>query len=172
MEMMLKKNRGKVNGWISYTLGRAERSFPDIMGGAVFPAKHDRRHNLSIVGNYEPADRLAFSAVFVYATGTAYTPPSGIYIIGENMIQEYGPHNSARMPDYHRLDLSVTYSFKAKGRCRHSLNLSVYNVYARKNPLYRDLRFSYDLELKTLDLQMESVSLYSLVPSLSYTLKF
>ena len=172
VEMMLKKNRGKVNGWISYTLGRAERSFPDIMGGAVFPAKHDRRHNLSIVGNYEPADRLAFSAVFVYATGTAYTPPAGIYIIGENMIQEYGPHNSARMPDYHRLDLSVTYSFKAKGRCRHSLNLSVYNVYARKNPLYRDLRFSYDLELKTLDLQMESVSLYSLVPSLSYTLKF
>ena len=172
VEIMLKKNKGRINGWISYTLGRAERSFPEIMDGAVFPAKHDRRHNLSVTCNCEPTSRWTFSAVFVYATGTAYTPPVGIYLIGENMIQEYGPRNSARMPDYHRLDLSATYKFKPKGQCRHSLNISIYNAYARENPLYRDLRFSYDQQHKTLDLQLESVSLYSLVPSLSYTFEF
>ena len=172
VEMMVKKNRGKINGWLSYTLSRSERSFPDIMDGAVFPAKHDRRHNLSVVANYQPSEHWTFSAVFVYATGSAYTPPVGIYILGENMIQEYGPHNSARMPDYHRLDVSATYEFKSAGRFRHSLNVSVYNVYARRNPLYRDLQFHADSEDKTFIMELKNISLYSLVPSLSYTFKF
>ena len=172
VEMMLKKNSGIINGWLSYTLSRSERSFPDIMDGAVFPAKHDRRHNLSVVANYQPSEHWTFSAVFVYATGSAYTPPVGIYILGENMIQEYGPHNSARMPDYHRLDVSATYEFKSAGRFRHSLNVSVYNVYARRNPLYRDLQFHADSEDKTFIMELKNISLYSLVPSLSYTFKF
>ena len=172
VEMMLKKNSGIINGWLSYTLSRSERSFPDIMNGAIFPSKHDRTHNLSAVANLEPDDRWTFSAVFVYATGSAYTPPIGIYILGENMIQEYGRHNSARMPDYHRLDISATYDFRPKGKCRHSLNLSFYNVYARENPLYLNIMFQMDRENNTLDMQIQNVSLYSIIPSLSYTLKF
>ena len=172
IEIMLKKNGGKINGWISYTLSRSERSFPDIMDGAVFPAKHDRTHNLAATASYSPAKRWLFSAVFVYATGRAYTPPVGIYLIGENMIQEYGDHNSARMPDYHRLDLSVTYNFRQRGRCRHSLNASIYNVYARKNPLYRDLRFNANEDTGTFDMSIKNISLYSIVPSISYTLNF
>lgn len=172
VEMIVRKNSGKVTGWISYTLSRSERSFPEIMGGTVFPAKHDRTHNLSATASYELSDRWTFSAIFVYATGSAYTPPSGIYILGENIIQEYGKHNSARMPDYHRLDISATYNFKSKGRCRHSLNASVYNVYARENPLYRDLRFSEDTENNTIKMTIRDVSLYSLLPSVSYTFKF
>lgn len=172
IEIMLKKNGGKINGWISYTLSRSERSFPDIMDGAVFPAKHDRTHNLAATASYSPAERWLFSAVFVYATGRTYTPPVGIYLIGENMIQEYGDHNSARMPDYHRLDLSATYNFRQRGRCRHSLNASIYNVYARKNPLYRDLRFNANEDTGTFDMSIKNISLYSIVPSISYTLNF
>lgn len=172
IEIMLKKNGGKINGWISYTLSRSERSFPDIMDGAVFPAKHDRTHNLAATASYSPAERWLFSAVFVYATGRAYTPPVGIYLIGENMIQEYGDHNSARMPDYHRLDLSATYNFRQRGRCRHSLNASIYNVYARKNPLYLDLRFNANEDTGTFDMSIKNISLYSIVPSISYTLNF
>lgn len=172
IEIMLKKNGGKINGWISYTLSRSERSFPDIMDGAVFPAKHDRTHNLAATASYSPAERWLFSAVFVYATGRTYTPPVGIYLIGENMIQKYGDHNSARMPDYHRLDLSATYNFRQRGRCRHSLNASIYNVYARKNPLYRDLRFNANEDTGTFDMSIKNISLYSIVPSISYTLNF
>lgn len=172
IEFMFKKNSGKVTGWVGYTLSRSERSFPDIMQGKTFLSKHDRLHNLSVVANYNPLKQLTLSAVFVYATGTPYTPPSGLYLIGDSIVQEYGEHNSVRMPDYHRLDLSATWDFRSGTRFRHSVNLSVYNVYARPNPLFRDIKPSYEEGSTTLDLKMVGVSVYSLVPSLSYTFKF
>ncbi len=173
VEFMLKKNSGKVSGWISYTLSRAVRSFPDIMGGESFFSKHDRLHNMSCVLNYRPSSVLTLSAVFVYGSGTPYTPPSGLYMIGETIVQEYGRHNSARMPDYHRLDISATYDFPKRGRLGHSLNLSIYNVYARNNPLFRDIRPEYDENKPTeLNLKLVGVSLYTLLPSISYNLTF
>ncbi len=173
MEFMFKKNRGKVSGWISYTISRSLRNFPGIMDGMTFPSKHDRLHNLSCTANYSPSPRWTFSAVFIYGTGTAYTPPSGLYMVGETVVQEYGDHNSARMPDYHRLDLSATYDFPSKGRLGHSMNLSVYNVYARNNPLIRDIRPNYSEETPTkLNLALVGVSLYTLLPSVTYSLTF
>ncbi len=172
-EFMFKKNRGKVNGWISYTLSRSMRAFPGIMEGRKFPSKHDRLHNLSLAANYCPAKDWTLSAVFIYGTGTPYTPPEGLYMIGETLIQEHGDHNSARMPDYNRLDISVTYDFPKKGRMGHSLNLSVYNVCARNNPLFRDIRPKYSEENPTkLTLRLVGVSLYTILPSISYNLTF
>ncbi len=173
VEFMFKKNAGKVNGWVSYTLSRSLRSFPGIMDGRVFASKHDRPHNLSVVANYSPSDRWTFSTVFIYGTGTPYTPPSGLYMVGESIVQEYGAHNSARMPDYHRLDLSATYDFLKKGRLCHSVNVSIYNVYARRNPLFRDIKPEYDPEnTTTLKLNLIGVALYSFLPSVSYNLTF
>ncbi len=173
VEFMFKKNLGKVNGWVSYTFSRALRSFPDIMDGMVFGSKHDRPHNLSCVLNYNPSEKWTFSSVFVYGTGTPYTQPIGLYLVGENLVQEYGPHNGARMPDYHRLDLSATYHFPQKGRCSHSLNCSVYNVYARHNPLFRDIRPGYDeAEPTKLSVWLVGIRLYTLLPSISYNLTF
>lgn len=172
MELMFRKNSGRLTGWLGYTLGWAMRTFPDIMDGKAFPAKHDRRHSLSAVVSWKPAERVSLSAVFVFATGSAFTMPSSIYIIGENVLHEYGPHNGARMPDYHRLDLSATWDFLRMGKTVHSVNLSVYNAYARRNPLFFDLRAKYDKENGMLNITAEGMVLYTIMPSVSYTFRF
>lgn len=171
-EFMFKKNKGAITGWISYTLSRATRRFPGLMDGKPFPSKHDRRHNLATVITWKPHRQWDVSAVFVYATGTAFTMPMALYIVGENVMSEYGPRNGGRMPDYHRLDLSATWHLKQKGMCRHSFNLSLYNAYARENPVFLDIRVRYEDGDNAVGLAAKGVSFYSIIPSLSYKLEF
>ena len=171
-EFMFKKNKGAVTGWLSYTLSWAKRSFPGIMDGQTFPSKHDRRHNLAAVVSYKPHRQLDLSAVFIYATGTAFTMPSSLYIIGESVMTVYGPRNSGRMPDYHRLDLSATWHLKHKGQCRHSFNISIYNAYARNNPVFLDIWVKYKDGEDTVGLSLQGISFYTIIPSIGYILKF
>ncbi|WP_455585759.1 TonB-dependent receptor plug domain-containing protein [Bacteroides sp.] len=172
IEFMFKKNRGKLNGWLSYTLGRAQRSFPGINNGQTFAAKHDRRHDFSAVANYHLNDCWDFSAVFVYATGNAFTMPKALYLIGENAVNEYGPHNGARMPAYHRLDLSVNYWFKKEKNRERGLNFSFYNAYARQNPIFLNIKIKPDKENENITIRPKGQKLYTLVPSISYKFKF
>ena len=171
-EFIFKKNKGKVTGWLSYTAGCSERMFADIMDGKPFPSKNDRLHNLAIAAVWSPHWRLSFSGVFIYATGTPFTMPGALYMVGENVIHEYGPYNGARMPDYHRLDLSANCILHKGKRLEGSLNLSVYNVYARQNPLYLDIAVKYDEESNNIGINLIGRSLYSILPSLGYSLKF
>lgn len=172
IEFMFKKNRGKFNGWLSYTLGRAQRSFPGIDNGRTFNAKHDRRHDFSAVANYHHNRHWDFSAVFVYATGNAFTMPTALYLIGENAVNEYGPHNGARMPDYHRLDLSVNYWFKKEKKRESGLNFSLYNAYARQNPIFLTVKIKTDKEKENITIRPKGQKLYTLIPSVSYKFKF
>ncbi len=171
-EWMIKKNKGRLTGWISYTLGWSRRKFPAINNGKFFPAKHDRRHDLSIVTNYRINTKWDCSAVFVYATGSALTVPISVYMIGENAISEYGPHNGARMPAYHRLDLSVNYWFNRGATRESGLNFSLYNAYVRKNPISLGYSIHTDKENKTAELEKRGPGLYRLIPSISYMFKF
>lgn len=171
-EFIFKKNKGKVTGWLSYTIGRSERMFADIMDGKPFPSKNDRLHNLAIAAVWSPHWRWNISGVFIYATGTAFTMPGALYMVGENIIHEYGDYNGARMPDYHRLDLSTTYILHKGKRVEGSLNLSVYNVYARQNPLYLDIMVKHNEENNNIGVNLVGRSLYSILPSLGYSLKF
>lgn len=172
-EFIFKKNRGRVNGWVSYTLGRSQRNFPGIMGNATFSAKHDRRHDFSLVANYRLNDKWDLSAVFVYATGSCFTMPTGMYMMGGNLVKEYGKYNGSRLPDYHRLDLSATYWF-FKGKDRESgLNFSVYNVYKRSNPLYIFIVAKpgrYDES--QVKIATKKKKLYDIIPSVSWTFRF
>lgn len=173
MEMIVKKNRGRWNGWISYTLGWSERTFPAIRNGAAFPAKHDRRHDLSVVGTYKLNDKWDFSAVFVYATGSCFTMPTGMYMMGGNLVKEYGAYNGSRLPAYHRLDLSANYWFFKKKNRESGLNFSVYNVYKRSNPLYvfvvaRPSKYTDDQVI----IRTKRKQLYDILPSVSWTFKF
>lgn len=172
-EFMLKNNGDKWNGWISYTLGWSKRRFPDIENGRIFPAKHDRRHDLSVVVSYAPNRKWDFSSVFVYATGNAYTQPMGMHVVGGNPVKEYGHYNGARLPDYHRLDVSANYwFFKEKDR-ESGLNLSVYNVYRRKNPLYIFVvAKKSDSGNNQIVVKKKYKRLYDLIPSISWTFKF
>lgn len=137
-EIYLKKNKGKLNGWISYTIARTERKVTGINQNDWYPNRFDKLHNLNLVPSYDISKRLTLSANFVFATGTPATFPT-------NRIEIQGfvvPHNSQekrnnyRIPAYHRLDLSATLQAKSKEGRKWNYNwvFSVYNVYNRRNP--------------------------------------
>ena len=107
-EFFLKKRYGKLNGWIGYTLACTERKFPDLNNGLVFPAKYDRRHDLSVVATYDLSKKWSFSAIFIYATGNSATLPIGRYFIEGWLVNDYGDRNAYRLPAYHRMDISAT----------------------------------------------------------------
>lgn len=110
VELFVKKRIGKLNGWAGYTLSYTKRKFPDINQGKEFYAKYDRRHDVSLVLSYDLNKMWTFSAIWVYGTGNAITVPVSYYFIDGNFVTEYGPRNSFRMPAYHRMDLSITFT--------------------------------------------------------------
>lgn len=172
VELLWKKNKGRITGWIGYTLGWSRRKFPAINNGHSFSAKHDRRHDLSVAAVYRISSKWDCSAVFVYATGNAFTMPVSLYMVGENAINEYGPHNGARMPAYHRMDLSVNYWFKKNRTKESGLNFSLYNAYARKNPIFLNVKVDTDKKQEIVRIKKKGKYLYSLLPSISYRFKF
>ena len=139
-EFMVKKNGGKVNGWISYTFSRTLRKVvPEygepINNGEYFPANWDQPHDLTVVATWQPVKRMSFNATFNYRTGRPITLPSGIYDIGGDIVIDYQERNQARIPDYHRLDLGATYFFyqKKNSNYRSYITFSIYNAYGRRN---------------------------------------
>jgi hypothetical protein len=142
--------------------------------GEEFSAKYDRRHDVSIVAMYEINKQLNVSAVWVYATGNTATLPVSRYIIGGNVINEYGPRNSFRMPAYHRLDFSVNWTPESKKarKGQSSWNFSVYNVYNRRNPYYIYFETKGDIAQGELEIKAKQVSLFPILPSVTYNFKF
>lgn len=170
IELLLKKSRGRWNGWIGYTLAWADRKFPELREGNTFPAKYDRRHNLNAMVHYTLNDQWDFAMTFIYASGNAVTYPKAMYMIGENAVCLYDDYNSSRMPSYHRMDLSVNYWI---GHKRNScINLSLYNAYMRHNPVFVRIDVKPSTESSSLIIKKKNMSLYSLLPSVSYIFKF
>ena len=130
---MIQKNKGYVKGYISYSLGWALRNFPEITDRYDIRADHDRRHNLVVALSSQPARNWSLGAVFVLASGAPYSEAVSAYYLNGHVIYEYGPHNGATMPLYHRLDLSCSYYIIKSMTRELSVNLSLYNVYAHKN---------------------------------------
>lgn len=130
---MIQKNRGIVKGYISYSLGWALRNFPEITDRYDIRADHDRRHNLVVALSARPARRWSVGAMFVLASGDPYSEAVNAYFLNGHVIYEFGPHNGATMPLYHRLDLSCSYYIIKSNTRELSVNLSLYNVYAHKN---------------------------------------
>lgn len=173
-ELFIHKVKGKFTGWLGYTLSYTWRKFPELNFGNKFPAKYDRRHDLSLVAMYELNDKWKFGATFVFGTGNAATLPQRFYIIGGVLTQEYSAINQYRLPSYHRLDLSATLTPKRNYRrkVKREWVFSVFNAYSRKNPffIYFDQTGSpYTGDLK---IQAKQVSIFPILPSVTYNLKF
>jgi len=171
LEFLIRKQTGKFTGWISYTLSKAERKIPEINQGKVYPASYDKPHNIAIVASYDFSERLNAAANWVYSTGNPVTFPVGRYEYGNMIVPIYSDRNDYRLPDYHRLDLSVTYKFgvdKTRG-LKSELNLSIYNVYNRKNTWM--LFFSQDDEDPNITIA-EKVYLFPILPSVTYNFYF
>jgi hypothetical protein len=171
-ELLIRKPSGKLNGWIGYTISRTEKSFLEIENGRWFPAKYDRPHDVSVVTNFQFSQKWTFSAVFVYATGSAYTPVVGRYFVGNNLLNQYGNYNSARMPDYHRLDIAATHVLKKTDKIYSCLIFSVYNVYNRHNPFFEYPEATGNLDRYTLKVEPKEVSIFPILPSISWQFKF
>jgi hypothetical protein len=170
-EFLVRRNSGKLTGWISYTLSRSERKIEGINNNQTYLSNFDRTHNLSVVTTYNISPRLSVSANWVYVSGVPATLPIGRYYFGNVLIPVYSDRNEARLPAYHRLDLSITLKNKNKKERRFNSewNFSVYNVYNRKNP------YSYYFETQKDNPQViksYKMSLLPIVPSITYNFNF
>ena len=173
-EFFVKKARGKWQGWIGYTLAWTQRKFASINNNTWFDAKYDRRHDLNVVLMYDITKRLKISATFVYATGNTTTLPTEIYYLGGTLHYLYGPRNFYRVPDYHRLDLSLTYQLKHKHfkKLHSDINFSIYNVYSRQNPFFVYVDAQGDPNTGSVKVALKQVSLFPILPSITWNFKF
>ena len=170
LELLLRKKQGKLNGWISYTLSRSLKQFDGINNGKWFSARQDRIHDISIVMNYKISSRTDLGAVWVYYTGNAVTFPAGFYQVDGREYPYFTERNGGRMPNYHRLDLSVTLHNKPGKKFRSSWNFSVYNAYGHLNPYI--IYFRQDWENNSQTLKAKQITLFRWVPSITYNFKF
>ena len=176
VELLIDKKRGKLTGWLGYTLSWANRWFAEIDNGRTFPFRYDRRHDVSLLVSYElPKDRL-LSFTFVYATGNAITLPTARYQgvrppnweyadYGQSAFDDrvlLGQRNNYRMPAYHRLDVSYQRRKETKRLNHRTWIFSLYNAYSRLNPY-----FLYESNGK-----LKQYSLFPIIPSVTYRLEF
>jgi hypothetical protein len=168
-EFFIKKTSGRLTGWISYTLSRTLRQFDEINNGEWFSARQDRIHDLAIVAMYQLSPKVKLSANFVYNTGDAVTFPSGKYEVDGITVPYYTERNGYRMPDYHRLDLGLTWIRKKTEKFESSWNFSLYNAYGRENAFAINFQ---DSETNPGTTEAVRLALFKMIPSVSYNFKF
>lgn len=182
IEFLLKKNKGKLTGWLGYTLSKVTRQTKDINSGRSYPAFNDRPHEFTCFLSYDFTKRFNASFNWYYATGAAFTTPNSFYYYNGMSLPIYTEKNNSRLPDYHRMDLSFIYRLNKKIRkFQHQLGLSIFNVYGRKNPIFvnfnkiesgnNSFAIPGDL-LQTQDLLTTNTYVYNVIPSITYYFQF
>ncbi len=173
-EFFINKTRGKLTGWIGYTLSQTYRKFPLLNDGEKYPAKYDRRHDLSVVGIYELSPKWKLSGTFVFGSGNAVTLPQRFYIFEGVLTQQYSRMNEYRLPAYHRIDLAATYkpNKHPERRLKTEWVFSVYNIYSRKNPYFIYFDQEGNPYNGTLKVQAKQVSIFPIIPSITWNFKF
>jgi hypothetical protein len=171
-EFFLKKSLGNFSGWIGYTLSWTTRTFPELNNGKTFYARYDRRHDLSLVLSYDLNEKWTFGTVFVYASGNLMWLPTNIYYFEGKPVLQYGERNNYRMPAYHRWDLSATWYTRRSGKYRANWNFSIYNVYSRLNPFFIYIDPEGDVTEGTFENNAKMVSLFPIIPSVTYNFSF
>lgn len=179
-ELFFQKKFGKLTGWIGYTLSWTWLEFNELNYGKRFPARYDRRHDLSLVSIYKLSDHITLSATWVYGTGNAITLPLSSYQAVEQnphpsspgfnnsiTVNDYGEKNSFRMAPYHRFDIAIQFH-KQRKKYERTFELGVYNAYNRKNPFFYYTQY----DSNTNQTKLKQVSLFPIIPSISWTWKF
>ncbi|WP_245574827.1 TonB-dependent receptor domain-containing protein [Aequorivita capsosiphonis] len=175
IEFLLKKKKGKLNGWLSYTYSRAlirlDSDFSEdiVNSGDFFPSNYDKPHDFNIVANYKLTQRFSLSGNFVYQTGRPITYPVGSYVINNSEFVTYSDRNAFRIPDYYRLDLSLNIegNHKLKKLAHSFWSFSVYNVLGRNNP------YSVFFVVENGNVKAFQSSIFSVpVPTITYNFKF
>jgi hypothetical protein len=172
LEMLVKKQQGDFTGWASYTLAKTMRKIPGINEGKEYPSSYDRTHDVSLILNYAINDRWNVSANWLFATGNAVSYPVSKYNVQGNTMYLYADRNSYRIPNYHRMDLSVNYDFKKNERrkFKQSLNFSIYNVYGRRNAY--SVTFKQNEDNPNISEAVRLSIVGSMIPSITYNFTF
>lgn len=177
LEILAKKNEGRLNGWVSYTLSRSEQQTPGrnanetgINNGEWYKTGWDKLHNLSVTGMYQLNEKWSFGSIFSLQSGQPVTYPNGQYVYQDISVPNYGLRNENRLPTYHRLDVSATLvPEKNKNRKWYGeWVFSVYNVYSRKNAASISFRQNQDSGNN----EAVRLSIFGIVPSVTYNFKF
>ncbi len=171
VETMLKYEFDKLNGWVSYTWSKAMYDIPELNGGKPYRSPLNHEHAINFVLSYDFSKRLSASGEWVFYSGSPTTYPVGRYSFMGTWVPVYSERNSDRLPDYHRMDLSLTYRTRGRAagkRWSGEWNLSVYNAYSRHNAWSID--FNYDREENRT--KAFKVYLFTAIPSVSYNIKF
>lgn len=176
-EALFRKNEGRLKGWIAYTISKSEQKTEGrspnetgINNGNWYNTGYDKTHDLSITANYNFNKKWDFNANFLFQTGQPTTYPNGQYVYNDIVVPNYSPRNSTRLPTYHRLDLSATYTpkpEKTKG-WQGSWVFGIYNAYNRRNAA----SISFAQNRDTGNNEATRLSIFGAVPSISYNFKF
>ena len=182
-DVLAQKTTGRLTGWLGYTWMKNYRQFDQINHGKPYPYKYDRRNDISLVVNYKISKNIDFSVTWVYGTGRALTLPVGKYYIPETLPGNTGPvyfreiyiytgKNAFRAKDYHRMDIGINFH-KQKKWGERIWNISIYNLYNRKNPYtYYFSGESSSVPGSTGNVHLVQQSLFPFIPSVSYTVNF
>ncbi len=177
LEVLLRKNEGRLKGWIAYTLSKSEQQTPGrtaletgINNSQWYNTPYDKTHDISITSSYDLDDKWSFSSNFIFQTGQPTTFPNGQYQYNGITIPNYEPRNSSRLTSYHRLDLSVNYNPNPNStkRWKGEWVFGVYNVYGRKNAASITFRENRDTGAN----EANRLALFGIIPSVSYNFKF
>ena len=173
-ELFINKTKGRLTGWVGYTLSWTYRKFPELNSGEEYFAKYDRRHDLSIVGIYELSKKWKLSATFVFGSGNPTTLPQRFYIYDGVLTQEYSRINEYRLPSYSRLDLGAIYTPNKHptAKLKSEWVFSIYNAYNRKNPYFIYFDQTGNPYNGSLDVQAKQVSIFPITPSVTWNFKF
>ena len=168
LEVMMRKNFGKLTGWISYTLSKTETKVPGINKDRWYKASNDRRNDIAVVALYDFNDKWDVSASWTYASGRPLTAPDAKYTIDGVTCYYYSERNSYITPSSHRLDVSARYVKMGK-KFTSIVSFGIYNLYAHQSPF---VIYFEDDPTKDSGTRAVQQSLFSILPSISYTLKF
>ena len=172
MEFSLRKKEGFITGHLAYTLGWTQKRFPELNGGDWFYAKYDRRHDLSLTLQGDLSDEFGVSVQWLFASGNRATLPEGRMWLMGYVVNDYNGINNFTYPAYHRLDLGCFYNLKSRRLQESRLHFSIVNVYNRANPYFIYFKVETDGGGYNLDIKAKQVSLFPIMPSLSWSFKF
>ncbi|MEP7258235.1 MAG: TonB-dependent receptor plug domain-containing protein [Flavitalea sp.] len=177
-ETYIEKKSGRTTGWIGYTLSWTTRTFKDINDGQPFKPRYDRRHDLSLVFMHKLNKKLSVSGNWIYGSGAYITIPVGRYVFQNQAGRQvrsitpvYAERNNFQLPAVHRLDLSMVIALKSK-KGSSDITISLYNAYSRRNPFYIQFDERNNKDGYITSIQPTLVSLFPLLPGVTYNFKF
>ena len=177
LEVLVRKNKGRLTGWIAYTLSRSEQQTPGrtptetgINNGEWYKTGYDKLHNLSVTGSYEYNPKWSFSGIFTLQSGRPVTNPNGQYQYGDIVVPSYSNRNENRLPAYHHLDVSATYTPKPEKKkgWQGEWVFSIYNLYNRQNAASITFGQNEDTGAN----EATRLSIFGMIPSVTYNFKF